>query len=273
MGVKIGDWRLGIAWLADSPFLPQTFQVSENLEGLNTIRHSPSAALAFLGNRLYNHRVKYFRPLPIYIWEIIMSRPRNLYNLQQIDSQLDRYRYRLREIDTAMADNTDIEQAEEKAENAQNAFDEAYKALRDAERKVREQRLKIEQTEAILYSGRVRNPKELQDMQHEAAALRRFLGVLENRQLEAMLFVDEIRAPLNAASETLTAVQTQSEQLHANLIAERAAIKKDAQQLETKRQATLGLITDEDIQIYNRLRKQRAGVAVAAVHDRACAAC
>jgi len=202
-----------------------------------------------------------------------MSRPRNLYTLQQIDSQINQHRSRLRDIESTLADNTDIEQADEKAKKAQNSLDEARKALHNAERKVRDQRLKIEQTEASLYSGRVRNPKELQDMQNEAAALKRFLNVLEDRQLDAMLFVDEIRVPYNVAVDTLTAVQVQSEQLKTKLIAEKAAIGKSVQKLETKRQIALSPIADEDMQIYKRLRKQRAGVAVAAVNDRACAAC
>ncbi|MBU0510868.1 MAG: hypothetical protein KKD28_10715 [Chloroflexi bacterium] len=202
-----------------------------------------------------------------------MSRPRNLYNLQQIDSQLDQHRSRLRAIEITLADNTAIERAGKKVTNAQNALDETRKSLHNAERKVRDQRLKIEQTEAILYSGKVRNPKELQDMQNEAAALRRFLSVLEDRQLEAMLFVDEIKAPYNAALDTLTKMRAKSEQLQTKLIAERATIEKNIRQLETKRQAALSSIADEDIQVYKQLRKQRAGVAVAAVNDRACAAC
>ena len=121
-----------------------------------------------------------------------MSRPFYLYSLQKIDSKLDQNKNRLREIEATLANNAKLKRAEAGAQKTEAALDVARKALRSAETKVRDQRLKIEQNESTLYSGKIRNPKELQDLQNEVDALKRHLDTLEDRQLEAMLHFDEM---------------------------------------------------------------------------------
>ena len=120
-----------------------------------------------------------------------MSRIQQLYRLQQVDSKIDQLRARLKKIEKALGDRSALLKIEQRAAKTQAAADQARKQLRQAEAKVKEQRIKIEQNEATLYGGRVRNPKELQDLQGELGALKRFLSTLEDRQLEAMLAVEE----------------------------------------------------------------------------------
>ena len=120
-----------------------------------------------------------------------MSRSQALYHLQQIDSKMDQ------------AHNANLRKATALANKAQKALESAQKAQKQAETKVNDQRIKIEQSEAILYGGSVRNPKELQDLQSEVAALKRFLETLEERQLETMLAVDEAHAKNQEALKIL----------------------------------------------------------------------
>src|SRR5512146_2214181 len=110
-----------------------------------------------------------------------------LYRLQQIDSQLDQAHARLKQIEAILSNNEAVRQAQERTEAAAAQLEQERKALRKAEEIVQAQRLKIEQTESTLYGGKVRSPKELQDMQNETVSLKRYLSVLEDRQLEAML--------------------------------------------------------------------------------------
>jgi predicted nucleic acid-binding Zn-ribbon protein len=202
-----------------------------------------------------------------------MSRSLNLYRLQKFDTQLDLFNNRLIYIENSLADKTSINQAEEALFAAEIVLQNNQKELRGAENKVKDQRLKIEQTEAILYGGRVRNPKELQDLQNEAAALKRYLEVLEDRQLEAMLEVDEASAIVTRAQGKLDSVIGDAETLNHSLITERGNIRKDVEQIEVKREATLSSIPISDLDLYNSLRDSRAGVAVAMVNDKACSAC
>ncbi|HIE57216.1 MAG TPA: hypothetical protein EYP88_03150 [Anaerolineales bacterium] len=202
-----------------------------------------------------------------------MSRSRNLYRLQQIDTAIDQANARLKEIENLLADNASLRKATTLAKRTQQISDSAQKALQKAEEKVRNQRIKIEQTEATLYGGNIRNPKELQDMQNEAVALKRYLEVLEERQLEAMLSMDEAAAKNQEAQKLLAKYRTQAETQNARLRGERDQINKKVQELAQERQTAVGNIAPDDMKIYERLRKQRAGVAVAAVKDGNCAAC
>src|SRR4030067_385559 len=123
-----------------------------------------------------------------------MSQPFKLFRLQQIDNQLDQGRIRLREIEATLSNNFALNQARMLAAEAEADYASAYKVMQRAEETVRTQNIKIEQTETTLYGGTVRNPKELQDLQNESAALRRYLNTLEERQLEALIAADELEA-------------------------------------------------------------------------------
>jgi predicted nucleic acid-binding Zn-ribbon protein len=202
-----------------------------------------------------------------------MSRSQALYHLQQIDSKMDQAHERLKEIDALLSDNANLRKATALANKAQKALESAQKAQKQAETRVNDQRIKIEQSEAILYGGSVRNPKELQDLQSEVAALKRFLETLEERQLETMLAVDEAHAKNQEALKILKKYRAQAEKQQAELIQERDQIQRENGDLLLLRKSTDSMIAPEDLEIYESIRKQRGGVAVAKVKEQACGAC
>lgn len=204
---------------------------------------------------------------------LIMSQPFKLFRLQQIDSQLDRLQARLGEIETILGDDSAQKQAAAEHSAAQSELNNRLKTLKHAEGEVRQQRLKIEQTEATLYGGKVRNPKELQDMQNEIAALKRYLSVLEDRQLEAMLEVEASEEREQAATNRLETSQRASNAQRQELEAERSGLQNEVAHATSERQATISSIEAADLTLYEQLRRQRKGLAVAKVSDRYCSAC
>ena len=202
-----------------------------------------------------------------------MSRPKNLYDLQQVDSQIDAARARQKEIRTILANDQNLRKAKVLAARAKKNLETAQKEQRSAETKVKDQRLKIEQTEATLYGGRVQNPKELQDLQNEVGALKRFLAVLEDRQLETMLAVDEATGKHQDAQKILRKYLKQAEQQNADLTAESQQLETQVAGWEAQRETMAAQIDAGDLTTYENLRKRKAGVATAKVHERACSAC
>jgi predicted nucleic acid-binding Zn-ribbon protein len=202
-----------------------------------------------------------------------MSRPLNLYRLQQIDSRVDQANVRLKEIETLLSDDAKLRRVEALANHAEQNLLAAQKAQYQAETKVMDQRIKIEQVESTLYSGTVRNPKELQDLQNEVAALKRFLDTLEERQLVAMLAVDDANQQFENAQSALIDYRAKAEKMQTSLIQERDNIEAERAETLVKRQGAVSIIVADDLATYNRLRKKRAGVAVAKVEHRACNAC
>ena len=202
-----------------------------------------------------------------------MSHSLTLYRLQQTDTQTDRLQARLKIIQQTLEDDGELQQAKERAEKAEAGFGSAQRVLHQTENAVRDQRIKIEQTESSLYSGTVRNPKELQDLQNDVASLKRHLATLEDRQLEAMLAFDDASAAHKASQADMQLITAKSLQKNQSLADERDSLLKEVGKLTAERQAITSAIPADVLANYESLRKQRRGVAVATVTDKACSAC
>jgi predicted nucleic acid-binding Zn-ribbon protein len=202
-----------------------------------------------------------------------MSRSFKLYRLQQIDSQLDWLNGRLQEIEAALKEDSVLRQAEESARKAEDDLQRARKVLRTAEENVLQQRTKIEQNESTLYSGKMHNPKELKDLEKEVEALKRFLSVLEDRQLEAMMSEEEAVSNYQIIAAELEKVRAQFQMEAGELALEKDKLGKDVIRLEEERRISASAVDAEDLVLYTNLREKRRGVAVAKVVDRACSAC
>lgn len=215
-------------------------------------------------------------PLPFSCYTSIMIRMSEsfkLHRLQQIDSQLDKIRARLRAIETILNDDTSVKLAQSKFEEASKNNEATNKALRKAEENVRANKVKLEQTEATLYGGKVRNPKELQDLQNEAEALKRYRIVLEDRMLEAMIDQEEAETLYSAVSTELETATAKNKQQNAALMKESADLTNDLSRLESEREAASRSILAGDLNTYEQLRKLKRGVAVATVSENCCGAC
>ncbi len=202
-----------------------------------------------------------------------MSQSLDLYRLQRIDTQYEKISSRFREIDQILQKDEALSQAQKLMAEAENSLQSARNILRLAEGAVQSQSIKIEQNEASLYGGKVKNPKELQDLQNENLALKRYKSVLEDKQLDAMIALEAAEAEHKTASANLKQVQDTSEQKNAKLVAERDSLQRDIERLDSERQVTAAPIPADILSIYNKLRQQKRGLAVAAVIDETCAAC
>jgi len=202
-----------------------------------------------------------------------MSAALGLYRLQQVDSQIDQIQARLKAIREALENDLELRTATQQFTAADNTHKDAQRALKQSEVEVEKQRIKIEQTEASLYSGRVHNPKELQDLQKDVASLKRYLETLEERELDAMLVVETSENQSQIAKTQLEHVQSSKSDQNQDLTLESAALHKNLERLNTERQAVIRDIAQQAISTYNQLRQQRRGIAVATLTDAACAAC
>jgi predicted nucleic acid-binding Zn-ribbon protein len=202
-----------------------------------------------------------------------MSRSSQLLELQHIDTQFDHNHDRLVEIELILSNDTEIILAKSQLDLAFEDLKITSNSLREAEFKVQEQRRKIKQTDSKLYGGAIKNPKELQDLQNESNSLKRFLSVLEDRQLTLMLEVDDKKDLVADAQAVYDQALDNAKRIHTDLSAEKIEINNTNERLKAERQRIITSILPEDMVIYERLRKQRLGVAVSEVKDRACSAC
>jgi predicted nucleic acid-binding Zn-ribbon protein len=202
-----------------------------------------------------------------------MSAALGLFRLQQVDRQMDQALARLNVIQQTLDNDSELRAVLDQVEAAKAEEARAEKSLREAEAAVQSQQVKIEQAESSLYGGRVHNPKELQDLQSDIAALKRFLSTLEERQLESMLAAETAQAALQRAESALTELQSRRGSEHSLLVGEQASLSKKVERLQVERQGAAYDIPATSRELYERLRQQRRGIAVAEVTDNTCSAC
>jgi predicted nucleic acid-binding Zn-ribbon protein len=202
-----------------------------------------------------------------------MSAALGLYRLQQIDTQLDQARVRLEAIRVTLENDVELRAALERAAEAEKTNQEAERAQRQAEAEVQSQKIKIELAESSLYGGNVRNPKELQDLQHDVASLKKYFAILEDRLLESMLTTEAAASSLTEARAALSKTEsTRGDQTHA-LTSEQATLAHTLERFDSERKAATAPIEAKALDQYESLRRDKRGVAVTTVSDGACAAC
>ena len=202
-----------------------------------------------------------------------MSAALGLYRLQQVDSQIDQIQARLKAIQQMLENDVALQAANENLASAADKHRDAERALNLSEAEVEKQRIKIQQTEASLYGGKVHNPKELQDLQKDVISLKRHLETLEERELEAMLTAEDLEKELQTAKTDLERVQSNLREQNRDLTRESDSLRKDLERLSSERQAVVTDIATQALNVYDQLRKQKRGIAITTIADSSCEAC
>jgi hypothetical protein len=202
-----------------------------------------------------------------------MSQTLSLYRLQQTDSQIDRIQSHLLAIQNKLDDDAELRITREKDASAKVHFHTVSQSLKQAEDAVYNQRIKIEQTEASLYSGKGHSPKELQDLENDLTALKHQHATLEDIQLAAMLAVEEAEKINQTIQSNLVAATNSSLEQYQSLHNEKDSLEKERQKLYSERSANADTIPLESLRFYDQLRHQHRGVAVAIISDKSCSAC
>ena len=202
-----------------------------------------------------------------------MSQVLNLYRLQQIDSQIDRTNTRLQAIQKTLDNDTDLQQARQNVQQAEEALTEIGGHLKESEMEVQNIQIKIEQIEASLYKGASHTPKELQDLQNDLTALKRHKVTLEDQQLEAMIAAESSEAAQQSSQAKLQIVLARLAEQNRDLALEQEALRKEKEKLTIERDAASGAIPTEAMRLYDQLRQQKRGVAIATISDNSCDAC
>jgi predicted nucleic acid-binding Zn-ribbon protein len=202
-----------------------------------------------------------------------MNQTLSLYRLQQIDLQIDRLQARLHAIQGLLDDDVELRQLAEQTLQIEVRYRAAGQALKQAEAEVQSQHIKIEQTQSSLYEGKSHSPKELQDLQNDVAALKRHLAVLEDRQIEAMIESETVEEELKSSQARLLVGQGVKAEKSKDLLLEQATLRNDLERFFVERNAVGGAIPPAELGLYDELRQQRRGVAVAVIGDNSCGAC
>jgi len=202
-----------------------------------------------------------------------MNQAQALYQLQTVDLAIAEKQTRLDEIDRLLGDDSVLRTAAQAVEDAQAALKPWTARSSDLDLEIKSLNAKMKAVDERLYSGRVKNPKELQDMQDEVAALKRRRATLEDDLLEAMIEVENHQALCAEASTRLADLQAEQETEQGDLRHEQQTLTGALADLKQQRQAALKPISAASLQIYQELRPVKQGQVVAPMIDTMCKTC
>ena len=197
----------------------------------------------------------------------------DLYHLQRLDSEGDSMRGRLTDIAAALGESQELVQARQTLEDAHAQVRKWAVQQRDLELEIQGLADKATRSEQHLYSGAVKNPRELADLQAEIAALQRRQLKLEDDLLDAMVERDEAESAQTQAQQQLDETQALWSAQQADLMAEQSELQEKMAEIEQERATVLPNIDAGILATYQNLRRRKAGLAVTQVNGDACGVC
>ncbi|MCU0499111.1 MAG: hypothetical protein MUF87_17295 [Anaerolineae bacterium] len=202
-----------------------------------------------------------------------MNQPQALYQLQQIDLQLLKRQKQLEEIALKLDDNSAIQAAQASVDVATATLTPLRAKARNLELESQSTQTKSKDTEQHLYSGNVKNPKTMQELQQEIASLKKRQQELDDHLLEVLLEVEEAQNALDHAQKTLDEVKERSESDYRDLLIGKADLQAQIEVLGQDRLNALKPITPESLKLYNALRGRKANQPMSLLNGLSCSLC
>ena len=201
-----------------------------------------------------------------------MSVAKQLYQLQEVELELESNEQALSQIASQLGESEAVVGARNKLALERQRLEELERQQRSVEWEIDGITSKLASAEEELYSGRIRNPKELANLQHEASGLKAKRDQLEDKALEIMDQVELATKSVAALDSELKALgvewQSQQQQLTASL----EQLKTILSNLNHKRQLLTAEIDPQATEVYHQLKKQK-GTAIAKVEQGMCRGC
>lgn len=202
-----------------------------------------------------------------------MSKAETLYRLQTIDLEIDERNRRLKEVKATLEGNEELRRVRQALQDGEKKLSRQRTKLRDRELEMQSLVNKIASVEDRLYSGRIKKPKELANLQDEVQYLKRRKGELEDQVLETMIEVEESEASVTEQRERLARLEEDWQEAQARLSAEQGELTNRLSQLKADRAKLQRTIEAGDLALYEDLRRRRGGRAVALLEGELCQAC
>jgi predicted nucleic acid-binding Zn-ribbon protein len=201
-----------------------------------------------------------------------METTRQLYQLQELDIEIEQAEQSLALKTVQLGNRETLDAAREKLTSGQKRLDELKHQRHDAEWQVDDLLSKIAATEQQLYGGKVTNPKELSNLQHEINTLKSRSDELQDKALGIIELVEVDEKDIAAVSSEYKIVEEEWHRHQKQLAGEIEQLKVSLAELKPERGQLAGQIDAPVIALYTKIRQQKKQ-AVAMVERGICRAC
>ncbi len=209
-------------------------------------------------------------------WVSSMSRWDALLSVQEHDTTTDQLEHRKRtlperaELDLLMAQIAAVDGKATEVEEQRHELGRAQRKLEDEIAVIAD---KATQHDKTLYSGTIANPRELQALQDEIAALKRRIGQLEDQDLELMEQIEPLDAELARLAGERTALDDSGTRLRVAIAEAEVAIDDELANVRAERSALAGDVDPQLLEEYEALRPKMGGIAIARLVGGSCGGC
>jgi predicted nucleic acid-binding Zn-ribbon protein len=202
-----------------------------------------------------------------------MSQIDRLFRLQQIDDEITQKKQRFGEILRLQKESKELGAARLRAKSAAAELQKCRTQQQDLNLELTSLNNKTKQSENRLYSGLVKNPKELADLQSGIESLKRQRATLEDEVLEAMILFEDAEEENNEASSELAEIEETWNASQAHLKGEQSNLVQRINELNQVRKGHTESIPANLMAAYEHVTKRGQAPAVAELKNNRCRAC
>ncbi len=197
---------------------------------------------------------------------------KQLYQLQEVDLEIESSEQALAQLARQLGESQAVVRAQTKLKSEQQHFEELGRQQHSAEWEIDDLVNKLTSIEEKLYSGRIKDSKELTNLQHEVDGLRVRRNQLEDKALEIMNQVELSTTSVDTLSNELKTLEAEWHSQQQQLSTKMEQLETTLSDLRHKRQLLSAKIDPQAIEFYQELKKQKEQ-AVAKVGQGICHGC
>ncbi len=201
-----------------------------------------------------------------------MSVTKQLYQLQEVDLEIESNGQVLRQKTSQLGESPAVVKVRTELASQRQLLEELKHQQLSAEWEIDDFTSKINTLEQKLYEGKIKNPKELANLQHEADGLKTRRNQSEDKALEIIDQVELTEGYVATTSNTLKNLEMEWHDRQQLLTTDIEQLKTTLSHLEQQRQLILTEIDSQIINLYQELKRQK-GTAVAKVDQGMCHGC
>jgi predicted nucleic acid-binding Zn-ribbon protein len=203
----------------------------------------------------------------------VASVAQTLYQVQLLDSELSEQLSKVREAEALLGESAELRAARRELKKANRQLTACSTRLRSLEMDLEAVNERIATTGERLYGGRVTNPKELGSLQQDLEHSKRSRRKLEDDVLTAMVVLDDCEKALSGSTARLADVEKAWQEQQASLDARIKQLQAQIGALQEKRARVAGRLSADNLGLYEELKQQKGGRAVALLTAGMCQGC
>ncbi len=197
---------------------------------------------------------------------------RQLYQLQELELDIEARETALARCMAQLGESRQLVESRSQVVQQEKLLEQLKGEQKVVEWELEDLEAKLAAATEALYSGRIKNPKDLASLQHEVAGLKDRRVRLEERVLHVMERVEMASVSVTGKRQEFGRAEEQWHGQQQKLAADIEQLNGTLSELRQQAQQSLAVIDPETAGLYQQLRK-RKGWAVARLEQGACRGC